>query len=202
MNNPPRVFLVDDQPAVLKAVSRLLDLAGFEALTFKSAEAFLESGNAGEPGCLVLDLTMPGMNGMTLQQALAECASALPIIFLTGNGDIDTSVQAMKLGAADFLTKPVHSAKLLAAVRAAFEKNRQTLANNAVLDELHQRWASLTPREQEVLTLIAVGKLNKQVAADLGTVEQTVKVHRARGMAKMKLRSVAELVRLMEQVGG
>ena len=197
----PRVFLVDDQPAVLKALSRLLVSAGLEVASFGSAQAFLDSGNADAVGCLVLDLAMPGMNGMELQQALVARESALPVIFLTGHGDIDTGVQAMKYGAADFLTKPVDGDKLLSAVHAAFELNRQTLLDRADIDEIEERLASLTPREREVLALVVEGKLNKQAAAELGTVEKTIKVHRARVMTKMKVRSLAELVRLVDRVG-
>jgi FixJ family two-component response regulator len=200
MNPAPRVFLVDDQPAVLKALSRLLTSVGFEVASFGSAQEFLDSGNAAAAGCLVLDLAMPGMDGMALQQALTAAASALPVIFLTGHGDIDSSVQAMKLGAADFLTKPVDGDKLLRAVRAAVEKNRQTRAERAELDDILERLASLTPREHEVLALVVEGKLNKQAAAELGTVEKTIKVHRARVMTKMRAGSLAELVRLVGRV--
>ena len=197
----PRVFLVDDQPAVLKALSRLLVSAGFAVTAFGSAQEFLDSGNADALGCLVLDLAMPGMNGMELQQALLARASALPIIFLTGHGDIDTGVQAMKFGAADFLTKPVDGDKLLSAVQAAFDRNRQILSDRAEQDEIKARLDSLTPREREVLELVVEGKLNKQAAAELGTVEKTIKVHRARVMSKMKVRSLAELVRLVDRLG-
>jgi FixJ family two-component response regulator len=201
MNRTPRVFLVDDQPAVLKALSRLMISAGFEVAFFGSAQDFLDSDNANAPGCLVLDLAMPGMDGMALQQALVERASALPIIFLTGHGDIDTGVQAMKFGAADFLTKPVDGDKLLSAVRVAVERNLQTHLDRAELDDILERFANLTPRERQVLALIVEGKLNKQAAAELGTVEKTIKVHRARVMTKMKVRSLAELVRLADRVG-
>lgn len=201
MNLTPRVFLVDDQPAVLKALSRLMISAGFDVSSFGSAQDFLDSGNANAPGCLVLDLAMPGMDGMALQQALVACASTLPVIFLTGHGDIDTGVQAMKFGATDFLTKPVDGDKLLSAVRVAFERNRHTHLDRAELDDILERLADLTPRERQVLALIVEGKLNKQAAAELGTVEKTIKVHRARVMTKMKVRSVAELVRLVDRVG-
>jgi len=201
MNLTPRVFLVDDQPAVLKALSRLMISAGFDVASFGSAQDFLDSGNANALGCLVLDLAMPGMDGMALQQALVACASTLPVIFLTGHGDIDTGVQAMKFGAADFLTKPVDGDKLLSAVRVAVERNRQTHLDRAELDDILERLANLTPRERQVLALIVEGKLNKQAAAELGTVEKTIKVHRARVMTKMKVRSLAELVRLVDRVG-
>jgi RNA polymerase sigma factor (sigma-70 family) len=201
MNIKPRIFVVDDQIAILKALKRLLNAADFDVETFESAQEFLDSGNIGTPGCIVLDLSMPGMTGMMLQQALVQRESLLPIIFLSGHGDIDTSVQAMKLGAADFLTKPVDDEKLIGAVRAAFEKNRLANSNRVASDDLQQLLASLTPREREVLMLVTAGKLNKQIADVLGTVEKTIKVHRARVMAKMKVRSLAELVRLADRAG-
>ncbi|MES2260429.1 MAG: response regulator [Pseudomonadota bacterium] len=202
MNTMQRVFLVDDQAAVLKALSRLLAAAGFDVLTFGSAQAFLDSGNADTQGCLVLDLSMPEMNGLALQQALTRRASVLPVIFLTGHGDIDTGVQAMKLGASDFLTKPVDGDRLIGAVRLAFEQNLRARADGAERAAILQRMASLTPREREVLNLLVEGWLNKQVAAELGTVEKTVKVHRARVMAKMQVRSLTALVRLVDRVRG
>ena len=201
MNIKPRVFLVDDQADVLKALSRLLCSAGFEVTTFESAQDFLDSGNADALGCLVLDLSMPGMTGLALQQILTLRASVLPIVFLTGYGDIDIGVAAMKLGAADFLTKPVDGDKLIAAVRTAIEKNRQASLSRAELDNINQRLASLTPRERDVLALVVDGKLNKQAADALGTVEKTIKVHRARVMKKMQAKSLAELVRLADRAG-
>jgi len=201
MTIAPRVFLVDDQPAVLKALSRLLVLASFDVASFLSAQEFLDSGNADAPGCLVLDIAMPGMTGMELQQALAERASALPVIFLTGHGDIDTCVQAMKVGAADFLTKPFDGDKLLRTVQVALEKNRQTRMERRELDNIQEQFATLTPRERAVLALVVEGKLNKQAAAELGTVEKTIKFHRASVMKKMRVRSLAELVRLAERLG-
>ncbi|MRV73528.1 response regulator [Duganella sp. FT92W] len=196
----PRVFLVDDQPAILKALGRLLASAGYTVQGYTSAREFLDSGDAGTPGCLVLDLAMPEMGGMALQQELAQRDSHLPVIFLTGQGDIATGVQAMKLGAADFLTKPVDGERLLAAVAAAFERNRRSLADSAERDDLRQRLESLTPREREVMDLVAEGWLNKQIAAELGTVEKTVKVHRARVMAKMQAKSVSALVRMVDRL--
>jgi len=194
-----RVFLVDDQPAILQSVSRLLNLEQVETLTFSSAEEFVDSGNLDARGCLILDLSMPGLNGMDFYQLLLNKKCRLPVIFLTGHGSIETSVKAMKLGAADFLTKPVQKEPLLAAIRSAFEKNRIAHETGLLQDEFQQRLSSLTPREHEVLNLIILGRLNKQIAAELGTVEQTVKIHRSRVMAKMKVRSVADLVRSMEE---
>ena len=200
MSGAQRVFLVDDQPAVLKALARLLGAAGFAVQAYASARAFLDALAAdGADGCLVLDLSMPEMGGLALQQALAERASTLPIIFLTGHGDIDTGVLAMKLGAADFLTKPVDDERLIGAIHAALAQHRAARSAGAELDEIRQRLATLTPRETEVLHLVVEGLLNKQVAAALGTVEKTVKVHRARVMAKMQVRSVTALVRLVDR---
>jgi FixJ family two-component response regulator len=196
----PQVFLVDDQPAILKALRRLLESSGFAVRAFDSAQAFLDSGCAGAPGCLVLDLEMPEMGGLALQQALAARASVVPVIFLSGHGDLDSGVRAMKLGACDFLTKPVDGKRLVAAVQLALQRNRQARAAGAERDDILQRLASLTPREREVMALVAEGMLNKQVAAALGTVEKTVKVHRARVMAKMQVRSVSALVRLVDRV--
>jgi FixJ family two-component response regulator len=199
----PQVFLVDDQPAVLKALSRLLTSAGFAVRTWGGAQAFLDDlPGLGADGCLVLDLSMPDMGGLALQQALAARASALPIIFLTGHGDIDTGVRAMKLGAADFLTKPVDDERLIAAIGLALAQQRAARGDNDELDSIRQRLATLTPRETEVMDLVVEGLLNKQIAAALGTVEKTVKVHRARVMSKMQVRSVSALVRLADRARG
>ena len=198
----PRVFLVDDQPAILKALARLLASAGFAVAPYESGQAFLASGNAAAPGCLVLDLAMPEMDGMALQQALAGQGSVLPLIFLTGHGDIASGVRAMKHGAFDFLTKPVDGDQLVAAVRGALERNALVRTADAERDELRHRYESLTPREREVMALLVEGLLNKQVAAQLGTVEKTVKVHRARVMAKMQVRSLTALVRQADKLRG
>lgn len=193
-----QVFLVDDQAAVRKAMKRLLASAGYDVVAYESARAFLDSGMADAAGCLVLDLEMPDMNGLVLQQALA--GSLLPVIFLTGHGDIGSGVRAMKAGASDFLTKPVDGAILLAAVQGALDQNRVARAEQAECDELRARLDSLTPREREVLALLVEGKLNKQIADQLGIVEKTIKVHRARVLAKMKVRSSTALVRLVDRV--
>ena len=197
----PTVFIVDDDPAVLKSLSRLLRASQFNVVTFGSPQEFLERHDPHTPGCLVLDVAMPGLNGLELQEALTAKGSAIPIIFLTGHGDIPMSVQAMKGGALDFLTKPVHDKDLLKAVEAALEKDRIERQSRAELNDIRERLATLTPREREVLIHVVSGQLNKQIAYDLGTVEKTIKVHRARVMEKMKVGSVAELVRLTERAG-
>jgi len=192
----PTVFIVDDDPQVRKALARLLREHGWQTASYESAEAFLAQRDGKAPGCLVLDVSLPGLDGLALQRRLAEAASALPIVFLTGHGDIPMSVQAVKAGAVDFLTKPVAATSLLAAVQAGVAQDaqaRQALAGSAAL---RQRWASLTQREREVLAGVVAGKLNKQIAADLGIVEQTVKFHRARIMERMQARTVAELMHL------
>jgi FixJ family two-component response regulator len=200
MNQTPTVFIVDDDAAVLKGLARLLRSARISALAFNSPQEFLERHDPHASGCLVLDLTMPGLNGLELQAALTAKGSFIPIIFLTGHGDISTSVQAMKRGALDFLTKPVNDGDLLQAVRAGIEKDRNARKVRAELADIHARLDTLTPREHEVLDHVVAGQLNKQTAADLGTVEKTIKVHRARVMEKMKVQSLAELVRLTERV--
>jgi FixJ family two-component response regulator len=195
----PTVFVVDDYAPVRKSISRLLHAGGFAVAAFASAEEFLEQYDPQIPGCLVLDFAMPTLHGLQLQGILAKAGSLLPIIFLTGHGDIPKSVQAMKHGASDFLTKPVNDEDLLAAVHTAIAKNSARRRKQAELSEIRARLATLTPREREVLEYVVAGKLNKQIAGDLGTVEQTVKVHRARVMEKMKVQSLAELVRLTER---
>jgi FixJ family two-component response regulator len=197
----PTVFVVDDYAPVRNAIARLLRAAGFAVAAFASADAFLAQHDPGASGCLVLDLAMPAVSGLELQDILAQTGSLLPIIFLTAHGSIPQSVQAMKQGASDFLTKPVNDEDLLAAVRTAIEKNRALRQEQAELSEIRARLATLTPREREVLDYVIAGKLNKQIAYDLGTVEQTIKIHRAHVMQKMRVRSVAELVRLMQRCG-
>jgi FixJ family two-component response regulator len=197
----PTVFVVDDEAPLRRAVSRLLRGAGFAVAEFASPREFLAQYDPHTPGCLVLDLMMPGFNGPQLQRTLDEKGSILPIIFLTGHGDIPKSVQAMKQGAVDFLTKPVNDQCLLRAVRTAIEKDRLARLDQSQVSELCSRLATLTPREREVLEQIVTGKLNKQIAADLGITERTIKAHRARVMAKMKVDSVARLVCLAQRCG-
>ena len=203
MSSPlgPTVFVVDDYAPGRRSISRLLRAAGFAVTVFASAKEFLAQYDAEAPGCLVLDLAMPAVSGLELQDILADRGSLLPIIFLTAYGDIPKSVQAMKRGASDFLTKPVNDEDLLAAVRVAIEKHRALRREQAELSEIRTRLATLTPREREVLEYVVAGKLNKQIAGELGTVEQTVKIHRAHVMQKMRVQSVAELVRITERCG-
>ena len=197
----PTAFIVDDDEAVRKAVSRLLRSAGIAVAIFASPREFLAQYDPATPGCLVLDIAMPDFNGLQLQTTLGEKGSILPIIFLTGQGDVSKSVQAMKRGAFDFLSKPVKDKDLLTAVRAAIERDAVARLEQAKLSEIRTRLDTLTPREAEVLEHVVSGKLNKQIAADLGITEATVKMHRARVMAKMKVQSVAELARLTERCG-
>jgi FixJ family two-component response regulator len=203
MSSPlgPTVFVVDDYAPGRRSISRLLQAAGFAVTVFASAKEFLAQYDPETPGCLVLDLAMPAVSGLELQGILADRGSLLPIIFLTAYGDIPKSVQAMKRGASDFLTKPVNDEDLLAAVRVAIEKHHALRREQAELFEIRVRLATLTPREREVLEYVVAGKLNKQIAGELGTVEQTVKIHRAHVMQKMRVQSVAELVRLTQRCG-
>lgn len=198
--NKSTVYLVDDDAGVLKALSRLLRAEGWSVVGFASAQAFLEALPHDALGCVVLDLAMPGMDGMALHDELLGRRSVLRVVFITGHGDLATGVAAMKTGAVDFLAKPVLDAQLLSAVRTAVERSRVAHAEAAERQELRQRVTTLTPREREVMQLVVAGLLNKQIADSLGTVEKTVKVHRARVMEKMKARSLAELVRLADRV--
>jgi FixJ family two-component response regulator len=195
------VYVVDDEPDMLKALERLLGTAGYAVQTFPSPEQFLARHDDTAPGCIVLDLALPGLSGLELQQALQAKGSALPIVFLTGRGDIAASVRAMKLGAADFLTKPVDADELIAAVEAALARNRAQRADRADQHLVAALLAALTAREREVFELIAQGKQNKQIAAECGTVEKTIKFHRANVMRKLGVRTVADLVRLAERAG-
>jgi FixJ family two-component response regulator len=192
------VFLVDDDPRVLKALARLLASDGWITQTYRSAREFLAGHDAAAPGCLVLDLLMPEMTGLDLQQELARLGQHRPIIFLSGRGDVPSSVSAMKSGAVDFLTKPVDAKLLLEAVQRAVERDGRQRAQADRLHGLTSRLATLTVREREVLDGVVAGLLNKQIAGRLGIVEKTVKVHRARAVAKMGARSTAELVRMVE----
>ena len=190
------IFLVDDDPAICKALSRALRQEGWSVETFESAEALLAKVPAPGSGCLVLDVDMPGLNGLDLQRELAMRGGDLPIVFLSGHGDIPMTVRAIKDGAADFLTKPVNVQTLLDVVCGALDREASTRAAREERSRLQQRFATLTTREREVLVAIASGRLNKQIASDLGVVEQTIKFHRARIMERMQARTVAELMHI------
>ncbi|HEX6437048.1 MAG TPA: response regulator transcription factor [Candidatus Binatia bacterium] len=197
------MFLVDDDASVRRALTRLIKVGGYAVQAFASARDFLEYWQANDqnPACLVLDVRMPGLSGLDLQQTLQAANTLLPIIFITGHGDIPMSVKAMKQGAVDFLPKPVKDKDLLRAIEQALARASHDYTERLELEEIQTRLTSLTPREGEVMTLVVSGLLNKQIAFELGTVEKTVKVHRARVMEKMKVESLAELVRLAEKVG-
>ncbi len=197
----PTIFVVDDEACVRKALDRLLRAEGFDVATFASSADFLAVHDPLTPGCLLLDMAMPDHNGLDLQQTLLERANALPVVFLTGHADVPMCAHAMKSGAMDFLTKPVNDTELLAAIRRALAQDQLSRQTRADLDDGRRRIASLTPREREVLAQVVAGKLNKQIAADLGTAEKTIKVHRGRVMAKMQVTSVAALVHLMVRLG-
>lgn len=192
------VFVVDDEAPVRDAIMRLLRAEGLPAKGFASANEFLNEYRPGARGCIILDVAMPGQSGLELQQALADESAAPPIIFLSGRSDIPRSVQAMKLGAIDFLTKPIDSDDLIRVVHTAMERDRETWKLRLERTQARQRLLTLTAREREVFEHVISGRLNKQTAAELGTAEKTVKVHRARVMRKMNVQSVAELVRLAE----
>ena len=202
MNGTPHiVFVADDDASVRRSLARLLKSAGHAVEVFASADEFLQAERREGVGCLVLDVQMPGLNGLELQTALAERGSCLPIIFITGHGDIPMSVRAMKAGAVDFLSKPFSDDVLLKAVDQALARGRQEFETRAEIAEIRSRLATLTPREREVMEHVVTGELNKQIAVDLGTAEKTIKIHRGRVMQKMRVQSVAELVRIAEKAG-
>jgi FixJ family two-component response regulator len=195
------VFVIDDDASVRKSLSRLLRSAGYTAETFSSAEEFLRREHFDGVGCILLDVKMPGLSGMDLQEELNKADYHLPIVFITGHGDIPTSVEAMKKGAVDFLTKPFDDEELLQALRAAIEKDRNARAEYTEVHEIRRLIELLTPREDEILRYVVTGMLNKQIALELGIAEKTVKVHRGRVMEKLGVDSVADLVRLAEKAG-
>jgi FixJ family two-component response regulator len=197
----PVIFIVDDDPSVRKSLTRVMTAAGYAVEVYASARDFLTREPFVGPCCLVLDVRMPGLTGLDLQEALAGKGHRMPIVFITGHGDISMSVKAMKGGASDFLTKPFDVEKLLEAVERAVTKDVKDLGEEGRTAEVLERVKLLTPREMEVFALVVTGMLNKQIAGELGIGEKTVKVHRARVMEKMQAGSVAELVRLADRAG-
>jgi FixJ family two-component response regulator len=195
-----KIFLVDDEEPVRKAIMRLLRAEGLSVAAFASAAEFLDGLDSRGAGCLVLDVAMPGLSGLELQEELARRGARLPIVFLTGRADVPMCALAMKRGAVDFLVKPVNDSDLLAAVRRALDQDERASRQHREQEEISARLQTLTAREREVLELVVRGKLNKQIAADLGAAEKTIKVHRGRVMTKMAAASVADLVRMMQKV--
>ena len=200
MYDEPCVSVVDDDAAVLKAIDRVLRSAGYAVRTFPSSHEFLHKRDADTPGCLVVDLRLPGLDGLQLQEALATIGDPCPVVFITGDADVLASVKAMKAGAIDFLVKPFDREQLLSAVRIALDKDRTARMQRAAHSSIGARVSALTPREKQVMAHVIAGHLNKQIAAELGISEKTVKVHRARVMKKMGVASVAELVTRVSSV--
>jgi FixJ family two-component response regulator len=196
----PIVFVVDDDPIVCASIKRLIRSLGLDVQTFSSAQDFLDATRADAPGCLVLDVRLPDLSGLDLQQELARANVDLPIIFVTGHADIPMSVRAMKAGAVEFLTKPFREQDLLDAIQHGIAQHRAARERRAAISELQQRLDSLTPREQEVFFLVVSGLLNKQIADHLGASEKTIKIHRGQLMRKMQANSLADLVRMSEQL--
>jgi FixJ family two-component response regulator len=197
----PIVFVVDDDPSVRTSTERLVRSVGFAVKTFGSAAEFLASPRPEVPACLVLDVRMPGQSGLDLQRELTASGIQIPIIFVTGHGNIPMTVRAMKEGAVEFLTKPYRRNDLLAAIRAAIERDRASRKERVDASDLRQRYERLTAREREVMALVVAGLLNKQIAGELATTERTIKFHRAHIMQKMEAQSLAELVRMAGQLG-
>jgi RNA polymerase sigma factor (sigma-70 family) len=202
VSSGPVVFVIDDDPSVRSSLKFLISTVGLQVESFDSAESFLQRKPLEGPSCLVLDVRLRGLSGLDFQRELAARNIRTPIVFITGHGDIPMSVRAMKGGAIEFLTKPFRDQDLLDAIRIALERDRGRREHEKEIAELRQRFESMTPREQEVISMVVSGMLNKQIAGQLGTAENTVKVHRSRAMEKMRAQSLADLVRMIEKVRG
>lgn len=200
MTAAPVVFVVDDDASVRSSLKFLLSTVGLQAETLDSADSFLHKKRPDVPSCLVLDVRLPGLSGLDFQRELAARNICIPIVFLTGHGDIPMSVRAMKAGAVEFLTKPFRDQDLLDAVRVALDRDRTRREQEKEVTDLRRRFDSLTSREQEVASMVVAGMLNKQIAAELGTAESTVKVQRSRAMEKMKAESLADLIKMIQKV--
>ena len=201
MNEPaPIVFVVDDDPSIRRAIKRLIGSVGLQVELFGSAQEFLLGKRPDAPSCLVLDIRLPGISGLDFQHQLAEANIHIPIIFITAHGDIPMTVRAMKAGAVEFLTKPFRDQDLLDAIQLALERDRARRQREAGIVVLRERFESLSPREREVVGMVVSGMLNKQIAAQIGTAENTVKVHRSRAMEKMQANSLADLIKMIERL--
>jgi FixJ family two-component response regulator len=198
---PPTVFVIEDDPSMRGAVEDLVRSVRLQVRAFASPQEFLESNQRDAPGCLVLDVRLPGMSGLTFHQELVKEGVTLPVIFITGHGDIPMSVRAMKAGAFEFLTKPFHHQELLDAIHAAIERDRATRRETVLITDLRNRYAALTERERHIMALVVMGRANKQIAAELNLSEITVKVHRGQVMRKMMAGSLPELVRMADRLG-
>ena len=200
MSAAPLVFVIDDDSSVRSSLKFLLSTVGLQAETFDSANSFLQKRRPDVPSCLVLDVRLPGVSGIDFQRELTARNNPIPIVFLTGHGDIPMSVRAMKAGAVEFLTKPFRDQDLLDAVRVALDRDRVRREQEKEIVDIRRRFGSLTSREQEVVSMVVGGMLNKQIAAELGTAESTVKVQRSRAMAKMKADSLADLIKMIQKL--